>query len=581
MSRAFLLRGAAAGVLVAAACGGGAEAPRVAIATNLAVPKGVLDRVTKLTLTVLEGTVSCDETATGQTSLPEGTGAAKEIARRELVPGACAGGAKFCGDLSIEKSDAIRVFSAVAKGDGDATLAIGCKASKIDQDALPIAIKMFRYVEPPVCDDGRIQPTEQCEPPGGVLCDDDCLTKEIQLSIGSGQNGTQTGGPNDKLNPFLLWPAQTGTAGRMFAFYTDKALSNGNIDVALRAMGDDMAPLTTPPALAAGSIFLPNGPTFPPPPSPREQSMPQAAFLGGKYYVVFQDNDTPGPTNGQDIRLRSMDGALVAEQGATPIGINGGTDGSGEPAIQAAPAIAAGPQSRLFIAWEDAAQGKIAGRTFTPPSTLGPQNDISTGTGNKGVSIAATPTGWVAVWQSGTGVKLRAISDTGTPSGSEQTVNDGGSVSERPRVASLPDGRFAVVWSSAGDVFAQRYDAKGAKIAGDQASAINDVVKDGDQITPAIAPAPAGGGAYVAVWLDAGTSDVRGRMLGGTSGFLFNNENGQSTEFKASRAAGRTRANPSVAVGGAGPFVAIAWEDKTSGGSGTGIVARRFPLPSE
>ena len=120
------------------------------------------------------------------------------------------------------------------------------------------------------------------------------------------------------------------------------------------------------------------------------------------------------------------------------------------------------------------------------------------------MSVAATTTGWVAVWQSGTGIKLRVVNEDGTPQGSEQTVNEGGTVTERPRVASLPDGRFAVTWSAGGDVFVQRYDAKGAKVAGDQASPVNDVVKDGEQITPSIASTSAAGGSYVVAWLDAG-----------------------------------------------------------------------------
>jgi hypothetical protein len=72
---------------------------------------------------------------------------------------------------------------------------------------------------------------------------------------------------------------------------------------------------------------------------------------------------------------------------------------------------------------------------------------------------------------------------------------------------------------------------------------------------------------------------VRARFLGGAGGFLFNNVTGQASEFQASRADGRTRDAPALAVGGAGPYVVIGWEDKTAGGAG--IVARRFPLPSE
>lgn len=567
------------------ACGETGEAPRVSVQTDLSLPRGVLDRVTKLTLTVIEGNVTCD-TAIGQTALPAGTDAAKEIARRDLATTGCAAGVRFCGDLTIDKSAAARVFSATAKGDGDTTLAIGCLSQVVDQDVVSFPIKMFRFIAPSNCGDSVIQPTEQCDPGGTSVCDTDCTTKELPLSVGSTLNGTSTGTSGQKTMPFVLWPQQSGTAGRFFAFYTDTAVSGGKPEVALRAMTDDLSPIGAgeSPALSAGSIYLPNGPTFPAPPAPFSQTAPQAAFLKGKYYVVFEDDDTPPSQPGIDVHLRSMDNALVAEQGATPLGINGGPagtggmSGTGEAAIQSKPAIAAGPKDRLFVAWQDEGQGKIAGRTLTPPATLGNQNDLSTGNGNKGVSLAATSTGWVAVWQSGTGVKLRVVNEDGIPQGSEQTVNESGSVTERPRVASLADGRFAVTWSAGGDIFVQRYDAKGAKIPGDQATPINDIVKDGDQTTPSIAGTSAVGGSYVIVWLDAATTDIRGRMLGGTSGFLFNHVDGQSTEFKANRSS-RPRATPVVVAGGAGAFVAIAWEDK--GSSGAGIVARRFPLPSE
>jgi hypothetical protein len=184
------------------------------------------------------------------------------------------------------------------------------------------------------------------------------------------------------------------------------------------------------------------------------------------------------------------------------------------------------------------------------------------------------------VWTSQTGIMLRSMDENGTPSGGEQTVNgSGGGSAQGGRVAALPDGRFAVVWSKDGDVFVQRYDARGVAIAGDQTTAVNDVVKDGEQSQPAIAALSAAGGSYVIAWYDASSGHVRARFLGGSSGFLLNNVNGLTTEFQASRSEGRERATPVVASGGSGPFVAIGWEDKSV--IGPGIVARRFPLPSE
>lgn len=581
-SRPKLLAGPVLGLLAALGCGDRGAAPAVRVETSLTAPRALLDKATKVRIVVYEGAEATCTPARGEVTFPslDDPSAAKQVARGDLGSSGCGPGLRFCGDLSVPRADTDRVFSAVALDAADSPLAIGCTTAKVADERASLEIKLLRFIPAPVCNNGKLEPTEQCEPGGGATCDDGCLSREILLSVGSTQTGTQTGGPNDKSEPFFLWPAGTGTTGRFFAFYTDKAVSGGgnNAEVGLRALGQDFAPLTTPPALAAGSIFLPNGSAFPPTPEPRQQTTPSAAFSNGKYYVVFQDDNSAG-ANGIDVHLRSMDSALVAEQGpAAPLGING-PNGAGEANIQAAPSIAAGPRNRLYVAWEDVAQGKIAGRTFTPPSALGNQIDISTGTGNKSVSLAGTPQGWVAVWLSGTAVKLRILNEDGVAQGLEQTVNDGGAA-ERPRVASLPDGRFAITWAAGGDIFVQRFSATGSKVAGDQAEKINDVVSQGVQNQPSIAALPAAvGGAYAVVWLDAESGHVRARLLGGSSGFLFNNVDGQTGEFQASREAGHTRATPVAVAGGAGPFLAIGWEDRTA--PTAGIVGRIFPMPVE
>lgn len=568
----FAFLGTFAASLLAPSCARD-EDTRVAIVTKLTAPRALLTRATKLELRVLEGgTVACDDTK-GLVSNETG---AREIAKQDLGDAGCAANVRFCGNVSVEKSDALRVFAATAKDASNATLAVGCASAKVEQDTLPLAIQMFRYLEPAVCGDGTVQPTEQCEPPGTPLCDDGCQSNEILLSLGSAQNNTDTGGPNDKTDPSFLWPSGTGNGGRFLAFFTDKQTgANNNTDVGIRAMADDLSALASPPALAKGSIFLSNGTGFPPQAAPLRQSMPQAAFLGGKYWVVFQDDNSPS-SFGLDIHLRSLDDVLQSDQGVDPLVVNGST---GEAGIQASPSIAAG-KTRLLIAWEDSGAGKIVGRTLTPPASFGSQNDISTGNANAQPSVATTSSGFVTVWKSGTGIRFRALNEDGTPQGTDAAVSEGGSDFDRPRVASLPDGRFAVAWSAGGDVFVQRFDAKGAKIAGDQDRPINDQLVDGDQVGAVIAATPAAGGSYVVAWLDKASGHVRARFLGGSSGFLFNNVNGQSTEFQASRVEGRSRTNPAVAVGGAGPFVAIGWED-TGAAPNAGILARRFPLPSE
>jgi hypothetical protein len=557
----------------AASCGDTEEPVRTSIVPAFSMPRGMLDKAKRLELRVLDGQVTCDET----TGLTTAGGPAHELVKKDLDSTGCAANAKFCGNVSIDKSSAPRVFEAKAKDSGGGVLAVGCATAKIEQDTAAVTIKMFRFLAPPVCGDGTLQPTEQCEPGGTSICDDACQSKEILLSVGSPGNKTSTGKAGDKTDPFFLWPQGSGDGGRFLALFTDKISGgSGNVEIGLRVMSDDLSPATSPPAVASASILLPNGTSFPPDPEPGRQSAPQGAFLGGKYYIVFQDDNSPG-SSGLDVHLRSMNSVFQSgEPPATPIFINGGAQG--EPQIQQAPSIAAGAD-RLFIAWEDAGQGKIVGRTFTPPATLGSQNDISTGTGNTHPQVASIMNRWVTTWRSGTGIKVRVINTDGTPSGGEQVVNGSGAGADGGKIAVLPDGRFAVVWSTGGDIFLQRFDAKGQPIAGDQAQPLNDLVIEGDQTQPTIASTPTAGGSYVVAWHDASTGHIRARVVGGSSGFLFNNVNGQSSEFQASREDGRSRAHPILAVGGAGPFIAIGWEDRSA--TGAGVVVRRFPLPVE
>lgn len=564
-----------AALLIAPSCVTSSDPVRTSIVTSLAAPRGLLDRASQLELRVLEGELSCDE-ATGTLSDED---AARELLKRNLSSSGCAPDVRFCGDVSVPTSAAVRVFEAKAVDGGGRVLAVGCTSAAVDDPTISIAITMFRYLEPAVCGDDVIQPTEQCEPGGTALCDESCQSVEVLLSAGASGNGTSTGKAGDKTDPSFLWPIGTSDAGRFLAFYTDRATPGANVEVGLRVMSADLSPVKTPPALASGPIFLPNGGAFPPTPAPGRQSMPRAAALGGKYYVVFQDDDSPGDS-GLDIHLRVIDRVFQSEQGHEPLYVNGGP--SGEPNIQTAPAIAAS-SDRLLVVWEDEQRGAIVARTLTPPANaLGSQNQISTGTGNRRPEVAATGKGWVTAWTSNTGAKVRAVNADGTPSGSEMTVNASGAGAEGATIASLPDGRFAVAWSQGGDIFIQRFDAKGVPLSGDQDRRLNDLVSEGAQTQPAIAPVPSGAGAYVVAWHDASTGHVRARFVGGSGGFLYNHVNGQTSEFQASRAEGRKRASPTVAVGGdvdGAAAVAIGWEDRSA--SGAGIVVRRFPLPTE
>jgi hypothetical protein len=178
---------------------------------------------------------------------------------------------------------------------------------------------------------------------------------------------------------------------------------------------------------------------------------------------------------------------------------------------------------------------------------------------------------------------MRVVGANGQPVGPTSVVSAGHTgVQDHPSVAALGDGdaRFAIAWADHGqngaDVVVQRFDTAGAPIAGDGTTPVNDLVADGDQVTPAIAGSSTGA-FYAVAWIDTPSGHVRARLLDAASGFDFNNVTGQNDEFQVSAVDGHKRANPAVAIGGAGPFVAMGWEDQTAGSPG--IYGRRFPLP--
>ncbi len=566
------------------ACSSPSEPVRVAVQTTLLAPRGLLSNITRLAISVYDVTtgIACDAETGALTGV---TAATPKVGSSDLGTADC-GGAAFCGKLDIARSGTERAFYAVAYVN---TLerAVGCATTVVNQETIPLEIKMVRSIPPSVCGDNALQPTEQCEPSSASdpTCNAQCQTGEVLLSAGSTAAGTSNGKPGDKVKPTFVWPSSAGRRGKLLAFFGDKTPAT-NQEVTMRVLNDAFGPYQEQGAtIQDSSFFLPNtrgaivGAS-----EANDQFNPTATSIGATYYVAFQDNNSA--TNSFDIHLRSLDDGLAAQEATgQPIGING-ANGGGEAGIQSTPSMAAGPGSLLYIAWQDDTAGKIVGRTWNPQSkAYGAQTDLSLGTSNRGVAVAGTDRGWVVAWQSGTDVKLRLLGADGAPTASEQTVNESRHTGsqEQPAIASLSDGRFAVAWTDRGaangaDVYVQRFAADGTKVAGDQAAAANDVASAGDQTTPALAGISATG--FVAAWVDETSGHIRGRLLGGSAGYLFNNVTGQSSEFEASVEGRRTRGAPTVAVGGGGPYIAIGWEDRT-GDAKSGVYGRRFPLPTE
>ena len=581
------------------ACSQGSSDARVSLEPALVFPRGVLDGIQKLTVVVYDvaGGIDCDDAAAGGTGKASGTTATTpKVSQTDLKQAGCTPPARFCGDLPISRSQTPRVFVATAFGGNGVEAASGCTKVVVDQERLPLTIKMVRSFPPAVCGNGATEPTEQCDPAGASndpVCDPSCHTKEEWLSHGSGFAGeTSDGSANDKVAPSFAWPSQSGGAGRFLAAFGDKS-PKPQTQITLRVLGDVLAPdATLGPGVSSLSFFAPYaGASFPPQREGNDQLSPAAASVGNKYYVVFQDDST----GTLDIHLRTMDVAnpSVGDQPQNqPLCINGPNPGAcaNEPGVQSQPAIAAGPNGVVFIAWQDGATtgpGAIKGRTYNlANNVVGTTIELSAGSSNQHVQLAGTPSGWAAVWQSGSDVKMRALGVDGSPAGSEKTVNDGThhGVQDHPSIASIDGGRVAVAWTDRGapggsDVFVQRFGSDGVAVAGDQAARVNDVVVDGEQTTPTIAGSTAAGGMFTVVWLDESSNHVRARLLGGSGGYLFNNVDGQAHEFQASIIDGHARGNPTVTIGGSGPFIAIGWEDRDA--SKPGIFVRRFPTPTQ
>jgi hypothetical protein len=578
-------------ILVTLAVAGGGcardQASPISVGPSLLFPQGLLQSVAGVVVReYFAGPAACDPRS------GEVTGAGAADATVSLSQEGCTGGAVWCGSMQIASSDATRVFSAEADDSSGSAVAVGCAQLVVNQQTEPLTITMKRVITTAACGDGVLQATEQCDPPGAagdLVCDASCHTKEELLSAVDSTPGVTAPGPakpGDRTAPALLWPPGPAPSGRLAAFWQDMT-SPPNTHVGLRMLGADLdsLPPNSAPALAAGSLWLTsttNPGQFPSAPDAGNQQLPAAAFASDakRTFVVFAD-DSSGTV---DVHMRTLDANLTAEQ-AAPVPINGN---GGEPGVQTRPAIALGANDVAYIVWQSAPQvgpGQIVGRTYdrTKSSPLGAQVVLSSATTDQSPSIAALSSGWVVAWQSGPDVVVRAVDANGQPTAAAVVVSSGhAGTQDHPSIASIGGGddRYAVAWADHGqngaDIVVQRFDANGTPVAGDSSTPINDAVADGDQITPAIA----GGanGAFFAVgWIDVPSGHVRARLLDASAGFDFNNVDGQNGEFQVSLADGHTRANPTLAVGGFGPFVAFAWEDQTAGTPG--IYGRRFPTP--
>jgi hypothetical protein len=546
------------------ACSSGSSGGSVALAPSIVFPEGLLDNVTELKVSVYDASgLSCsmlDGTVTG-------LGTQMPLATKDLQASGCPSNAKFCGSISIDESGSPRLFAAQAfVGTASAPIASGCTSAIPNQSTLQVQITMLRTPPPQTCNGMPSTMITQC--PSGMVgdpvCDQNCQSLEEYFSPGDGASTSNT---TSKTRPLLTWPAATtDPAGQLVGVWGEKAASGK--EVSMRVLDDSMEPLTgSSMCIQVSSFRMPamSGTLCPGQLYPIGQFDPTIAAINGTYYIAFED----ASAGVQTINVRSFNPVLVPQQ-ASAVAVP-----TTPPTVaQELPSMAANGNN-LYVAWSNGTG--IVGKMISAATlTGGTQQTLATVGTN--VTVAATGSGWVASYLNGANVMMVTLDGSGNP-GTPVQVNTTAGASN-PGIAAFGS-TVAVIWADGGgNILVQRYTSLSplTPIANDQANALQNpslMGGPGNESQPSIA---AGTNFFVATWVDTASGHVRARFLDGVGGYMFNAVNEQSTDFQASTLNGETRGNPPAVVGGAGPFVAIAWEDNMNA-AGTGIWGRRFPLP--
>jgi hypothetical protein len=535
------------------ACEGGDTA---SVGLAMSAPQGLLDDASAVTLKVFPaGQKQC--AADGSAEVP---GDAKSF---PLKKSGCEGGATWCGDLTLERDESTQMFYVEVTG-GGSLLAQGCATAKIDQDPVDVDIKIVRYVTPSCCGDGVLQAGETCDtgPEGGAcsaitadaVCESDCTTKDIPVDfIGA------SGGAVGQTQLALTFAAGSGELdGALRGVWQTNSTQTS--DIGVRYLRSDLTALTSPPQFAqTHKLTLDcDGSDSP---IARGQTLPAIAPIGNGVVIAFISN----------FRDPLHKEVQATELPAAGCNTNVPSNVS-QPAMQDVVAVDVAQSSVgvALIVWE--INGQILGATYTSQDpglpVIGTPITIASG---RAPRVGGFAGGWVVTYQGAEagdddGVFVRRISSQ-LAVGAAETVNTNtAGTQNQPDIGVLPDGRYAVAWVSAGDVFFQRFSATGAPVAGDQELPIN-VVTDGEQLAPTVA----GASGFFAVAWESG-SEIRARLLGPDGGFLFNAITGQNDDFPVTQASVAPK-KPVIAVG---DYLVFGWEDM--GVAQPGMYVRRFPL---
>jgi hypothetical protein len=299
-----------------------------------------------------------------------------------------------------------------------------------------------------------------------------------------------------------------------------------------------------------------------------------AADAAGGFVVVWNSQGQDGSGRGVFARWHDASGTPL---GGSETRVNAHTSSD-----QDLPKVASTPDGRVVVVWysygqDGSGSGIFARQYASATAPPGPEFQVNTYTSSsqRWPAVAADASGnFVVVWfgdlQDGhqEGIVGRRYDALGQPRGGEFLVNTYTTNQQQlPRVASDAAGNFIVLWNSSqqdgdgGGVFAQRYDATGARVGGEfqvnthttgyQASA--DVAFDAQ-------------GNFVVVWRDLGNPfQVRGQRYD-SAGVK------RGAEFRVDISTTGAH-SPAVAVDPEGAFV-VTWTGDD--GSGSGILGRRY-----
>jgi hypothetical protein len=204
--------------------------------------------------------------------------------------------------------------------------------------------------------------------------------------------------------------------------------------------------------------------------------------------------------------------------------------------------------------------------------TTASQSWPSVATGQDGGLVVA----WMSVGQDGSleGIFGQRYDSAGAPAGNEFRVNSYTTGRQFvSSVAAAPDGSFVVVWDSNGQdggllgVFGQRYDSNGVRLGGE--FRVNSYTP-GSQAYPSVAAAA--DGRFVVVWQSAGQDGSSDGVFGQRYD-AFGLPAGQ--EFAINSYTTLSQWLPSVASASDGRFV-VAWASAGQAGPSRSIFAQRF-----